>query len=242
MTSGSRPLRVASAFPDPPFEVPGPPASGLDIELGQAIAARLGRPYESHHYEGRDFEGIYTGLATGSADVVASGATITDHRRTLARFCSPYLRSGQSLVVDTERHPAIRSTADLHGEVVGVQDGNTSQPVAERLRGEGAIADVKVYAYDEILKALDDLASGTIAGFMKLEPVMRWLTHDRPALQVVQTGITKEMIALAVRSDDEELAHSVEDAQRALAADGTLAELGARWLRDSDPAATAMVT
>jgi ABC-type amino acid transport substrate-binding protein len=241
MASKPRPLRVASAFPDPPFEIPGPPASGLDIELVQAIAAKLGRPYESHHYEGRDFEGIYAGLASGKFDVVASGATITDHRRTLARFCSPYLRSGQSLVVDVERNPQIHSTADLHGEVVGVQDGNTSQPVAEQLRAEGAVSGVKVYAYDEILKALDDLGDGTIAGFMKLEPVMRWLTHDRPALRVVQTGITKELIALAVRSDDE-LAAAVEGAQRSLAADGTLAGLGERWLRDSDPAVTAMVT
>jgi polar amino acid transport system substrate-binding protein len=242
MAPDPRPLRVASAFPDPPFEVPGHPASGLDIALMQAIATRLGRPCESHHYEGRDFEGIYAGLAARRVDVVASGATVTDHRKTLARFCSPYLRSGQSLVVDAGREPGIRSTADLRGKVVGVQDGNTSQPVAERLHAEGAVADVKLYSYDEILKALDDLGTGAIAGFMKLEPVMRWLTHDRPALRVVQTGITKEFIALAVRSDDTALADEIENAQRALAADGTLDNLGERWLRDSDPTATAMVT
>ena len=61
---------------------------------------------------------------------------------------------------------------------------------------------------------------------MKLEPVMRVLTRDRPALRVVQTGITDERIASAVRLDDGELADAIDGAQRALAADGTLAALG----------------
>ena len=96
--------------------------------------------YERHRYEGTDFEGIYKRLDAGAFDVVASGATITAHRETEALFCPPYLRSGQSLVVNVHRDPAIRSTADLRGRVIGVQDGNTSQPVAEELRRQGAVA------------------------------------------------------------------------------------------------------
>ena len=234
-------LRVGSAFPDPPFEVSASPPSGLDVDLTRAIAAELGMRYERHRYEGTDFEGIYKRLDAGAFDVVASGATITAHRETEALFCPPYLRSGQSLVVNVHRDPAIRSTADLQGRVIGVQDGNTSQPVAEELHRQGAVRDVKVYAYDEILDALDDVESGAIAGFMKLEPVLRWLTGDRPDLAVVQTGITQEEIALAVRAGDHDLARAVDGAQRSLAARGELARLGERWLRDSDPAATAMV-
>jgi ABC-type amino acid transport substrate-binding protein len=130
-------LRVASAFPDPPFDASTDPPSGLDVELMQAIAGRLGRRYELDRYAGTDFEGIYSGLAAGDVDVVTSGATVTDHRSTLARFCAPYLRSGQSLVVDTDRSPAVRSTDDLGDGAVGVQRGNTSEPVVERSGGDG---------------------------------------------------------------------------------------------------------
>ena len=97
------------------------------------------------------------------------------------------------------------------------------------------------YDYDAIRTALDDLDAGRIQAFMKLEPVMRRLTRDRPALRVVQTGITDERIASAVRPDDAALADAIDAAQHALAADGTLAALGARWLADSDPRATKMV-
>ena len=208
----------------------------------RAVAKQLGREYEPHRYAGGDFEGIYDALARGDFDVVTSGATVTDHRATKARFCAPYLRSGQSLVVDTTRTPAIASTRDLVDATLGVQRGNTSEPVANRLLAEGRIREVRRYDYDDILAALDDLEAGRIQAFMKLEPVMRALTHDRAALAVVETGITDERIASAVRLDDVELAAGIDGAQRALAADGTLAELGRRWLGDSDPHATSMMT
>ncbi len=237
-----RPLRVASAFPDPPFDESTDPPSGLDVDLMRAVAEQLGREYELHRYDGHDFEGIYDGLGDGGYDVVTSGATVTGERATKARFCAPYLRSGQSLVVNHERTPAIRSTDDLHDAVLGVQKGNTSEPVAERLLADGRLREVRHYDYDAILAGLADLDAGRIQAFMKLEPVLRRLTRDRPSLQVVQTGITHELIASAVRIDDAALAGAIDTAQRALAAGGTLAALGRRWLSDSDPDATRMMT
>ncbi len=235
-------LKVGSAFPDPPFDDSRVPPSGLDVDLMRAVARHLGREYEPHRYAGDDFEGIYDGLAAGAYDVVTSGATITSERESRARFCAPYLRSGQSLVVNHARTPAITSTDDLHDAILGVQRGNTSEPVADQLLADGRVRDVRHYDYDGILTALDDLDAGRIQAFMKLEPVMRALTHDRPALCVVQTGITTERIASAVRLEDAELASAIDAAQRALAADGTLARLGDQWLADSDPAATSMIT
>jgi ABC-type amino acid transport substrate-binding protein len=77
---------------------------------------------------------------------------------------------------------------------------------------------------------------------MKLEPVMRWLVAKRPALSVVEAGITTEHIAVAVHRGNEPLADAINDAQRRLRDRGVLAEIGARWLADSDPHATAMAT
>ncbi len=235
------PLRVGSAFPDPPFDVPGPPRSGLDVELMAAVGRRLDRTVVLCPYRGADFDGVFAELGR-SIDVVASGATVTDHRRTLARWCRPYVHSGQSLVVDTTRNPGVHGTDDLTGLVLGVQKGNTSEPVARSLHAEGKVADVRVYDYDAILTALDDLESGALGAFMKLEPVMRRLTADRPHLGVVQTGITDELLAVAVASADEALADGIDGALDALRTDGELAQIGARWLGDSDPKATGVMT
>jgi len=80
--------------------------------------------------------------------------------------------------VDAERHPDLRSTADLGGLTIGVQQGNTSQPVADRLVAEGKAARVKVYALGEIEQALADLTTGGCDALMKLAPVTAWLVRD----------------------------------------------------------------
>ena len=224
-------LRVGAALPDPPFEFPtrdGP--AGFDIALMQRIAEKLGRKWQLVRYTGSDFNGIFAGLSDGSYDCVASGTTITPGRQQVADFCAPYAVSGQSLVVDINRHPKVHGVADLKGLVIGVQQGNTSQPVANRLVAENRAARVRVYAYDEIEKALDDLTSGGCDAFMKLGPVTAWFVRDRPRLRVVETGITVEPLGICVRKGDIALRDAINAAQAGLATDGTLAAMVKQWL------------
>jgi ABC-type amino acid transport substrate-binding protein len=225
------PLRVGAALPDPPFEFmtdQGP--AGFDIVLMQRIAAKLGREWQLSPYKGADFNGIFAGLDAGAYDCVASGTTITPDRERIADFCAPYAVSGQSLVVDTRRHPHVHGIADLRGLVIGVQQGNTSQPVAERLVAEHRAARVRVYAYDQIEKALDDLSTGGCDAFMKLAPVTEWFVRDRPRLKVVETGITREHLGICVRKGDTRLLDAIGTAQAALMADGALPALIRQWL------------
>jgi len=87
-----------------------------------------------------------------------------------------------------------------------------------------------VYAYDRIGQALDDLSSGGCDAVMKLAPVLTWLVRDRPHVEVVERGISREEIAVAVRTGDHALRERIESAQRTLAADGTLDRLRSTWL------------
>jgi polar amino acid transport system substrate-binding protein len=225
------PLKVGAALPDPPFELmtkDGP--AGFDIMLMQRIAEKLDREWRLVPYKGADFNGIFAGLNDGSYDCIASGATITPGRQKIADFCPPYVVSGQSLVVDTSRHPNVHGIADLKGLVIGVQQGNTSQPVADKLVAEHSAARVRVYAYDEIEKALDDLSTGGCDAFMKLAPVTAWFVRDRPKLKVVETGITRELLGISVRKGNAALADAIGKAQAALMADSTLPALIKQWL------------
>jgi polar amino acid transport system substrate-binding protein len=124
----------------------------------------------------------------------------------------------------------VHGIGDLKGLVIGVQEGNTSQPVADKLVAEHRAARVRVYAYDEIEKALDDLSSGGCDAFMKLAPVTAWFVRDRPKLKVLQTGITAERLGICVRKGNAALHDAISKAQAALAADGTLAALIKQWL------------
>ena len=224
-------LKVGAALPDPPFEFmteAGP--TGFDVALMQQVAARLGRTWHLVRYTGADFNGIFAGLDDGTYDCIASGTTITPDREKVADFCQPYVLSGQSLVVDPGRHPQVRGIGDLKGLVIGVQQGNTSQPVAARLVAEQRAGRVRVYAYNQIEQALDDLSTGSCDAFMKLAPVTRFFVRDRPKLRVVETGITQERLGICVRKGDTALREAINQAQAELTRQGTLPALVKQWL------------
>jgi ABC-type amino acid transport substrate-binding protein len=224
-------LRVGSALPDPPFEfVDQGRDCGFDVELMQAIAAELGLQWQLVVYQGTDFNDIFDGLADGRMDCIASGATVTPGRERKALFCEPYIHSGQSLVVNVAATPHVHSVDDLKGLVLAVQAGNTSQPVALRLKADGRVGDVRVYAYHDIATMLDDLDAGRIAAVMKLAPVMHWFVKDRPHLRVVQEGITQEDLAVSVALSNEPLQQAIDNAQARLRDNGTLPRLIEKWI------------
>jgi polar amino acid transport system substrate-binding protein len=222
-------LRVGAAFPDPPFNGM-PDNAGLDIDLMTAIADALGAAVEFIAYEGADFNGIFDSLNAGAYDCVAAGTTVTPERERKAAFLPPYLISGQSLAVDTSRLPRVTSIEDLEGLTIGVQQGNTSQPIAERLVTEGKAARLRVYDYGAIRSALTDLGTGACDAFMKLAPVLTELVKRIPDVEVVQRGISVENIAIAVPLTDQALLGRLTVAQAELEDDGTLQRIRRKWL------------
>ena len=222
-------LRVGAAFPDPPFNGM-PDDGGLDIDLMTAIAELLSATAEFIPYQGTDFNGIFDALNTGAYDCVAAGTTVTPDRQTKAQFVLPYLISGQSLAVDTMRLPNVRSIDDLAGLTIGVQQGNTSQPIADRLVAEGKAASVRVYDYGTIRTALTDLSTGACDAFMKLAPVLTELVKPVRGVEVVQRGISVEKIAIAVPIADQGLLRHITAAQEELDQSGMLQQMRLKWL------------
>jgi polar amino acid transport system substrate-binding protein len=222
-------LRVGAAYPDPPFNGVGS-GGGFDIDLMSEIAKLLGSTVSFVPFHGADFNDIFAGLDSGQYDCVAAGTTVTPQRETLARFCEPYLISGQSLAVDTRRHPRVRSVEDLQGLTIGVQHGNTSGPIAEALVARGAAKQVRVYDYGSIQTALTDLTTGACDAFMKLAPVLTELVSSVAGVEVVQRGISVEKIAIAVPLGDDDGFAGISAAQNALEASGKIGELRRKWL------------
>lgn len=222
-------LRVGAAYPDPPFNGM-PDDGGLDIDLMTEIAKALNMRVDFVAYDGADFNGIFDALKSGTFDCVAAGTTVTPEREKKAAFAPPYLISGQSLAVDTRRLPDVHSVDDLAGLTIGVQQGNTSRPIAEKLVAEGKAEGVRVYDYGSIRAALDDLTTGGCDAFMKLAPVLTELVKPIADVEVVQRGLSTETIAVAVGLGDQELLARISVAQAELEEDGTLQRIRRKWL------------
>jgi polar amino acid transport system substrate-binding protein len=223
-------LRFGVAYPDPPFNGMGDDRGGLDVDLVDAIGVALGSSVSLVAYQGSDFDGIFDALAAGAYDCVIAGTTVTPDRESRAAFAPPYLVSGQSLAVDIERFPRVRSIDDLAGLTIGVQQGNTSQSIAEHLVAQGKAGAVRVYEYGSIRTALSDLTTGGCDTFMKLAPVLTELVREVQDVEVVQRGLSREEIAIAVALGDGSLLERIAAAQAALEADGSLQGLRRKWL------------
>jgi polar amino acid transport system substrate-binding protein len=143
---------------------------------------------------------------------------VTPECETSAAFVAPYLISGQSLAVDTSRLPHVRSIDDLAGLAIGVQQGNTGQPIADRLVAAGKAARVRVYDY------------GACNVFMKPAPVLTELVKPVAGVEVVQQGRSVENIAIAVPLTDQGLLADITAVQAALEKAGTLQRIRRKWL------------
>nr|WP_245541450.1 ABC transporter substrate-binding protein [Smaragdicoccus niigatensis] len=222
-------LRVGAAFPDPPFNgVAG--NRGFDVSLMDAIGTILGKTVEFVPFAGHDFNDIFDQLDNGAYDCITSGTTITEARSQQAAFGEPYLISGQALAVDVRRLPAVRSVNDLQGLTIGVQSGNTSQPIANDLVAQGKAKSVRVYDYGDVRTAITDLTTGRCDAFMKLAPVLAELVKPVPGVEIVQRGLDTEKIAIAVSRSNRALLAQINAAQASLERDGRLSELRERWL------------
>src|SRR5215210_1015680 len=224
-------LRVASAFPDPPFEITiDGKKRGFDVELMRLICEHLGLAQHQVECAGDDFNWIFDGLSDGSYDAVISGTTITPEREQVAIFSEPYLEFDQGLVVNVARNPQIKTIDDLHSRVVGIQVGNTSDLVARKLLGEGAIGDIKYYPYHGILTALDDLSAGHIGALIKLFPVVSWLVKDRQELAVIQQIPTHERLGVAFAKNNVALCEAVNKSLASIKERGMFDALRRKWL------------
>ncbi|UXA10563.1 ABC transporter substrate-binding protein [Mycobacterium sp. SMC-8] len=222
-------VRVGVAYPEPPFNsMPG--RSGLDVEMMTALAAAIAEDVEFVAYDGADLDGIFDRLAAGEYDCVIAGTTVTPERESKVAFLPPYLISGQGLAVDTARLPHVHSVDDLTGLTIGVQRGNTSEAIAQRLVGDGKADRVRVYDYGAVTAAIADLVAGGCDAVMKLAPALAELVKEVPGVEMVQRGLSVEDIAIAVNPAEQRLLARLQVAQAELEEDGTLQRIRRQWL------------
>ena len=111
----------------PPYEyIQGADVVGVDIEIGKAIAEKLGVELE---IKNTAFDGIVAAIASGKGDISISGMTITEDRKKEVDFSKPYINSVQYLIVKNES--TLEKVEDLAGKKVAAVLGYTGSLILD---------------------------------------------------------------------------------------------------------------
>ncbi len=218
-------LTVGSDIPFPPFEeYVGEEVVGFDADLINAFGSCLGLEVE---WIDTDFDTIFTQLATGRFDMVASATTITPERAQQVNFTEPYYKAQQALTVNTDLTPNLFTYMDLgDGDSVAVQTGTTGADwAAENLTPMG----VEVREFPAAPDTYNALEGGQVTGVIFDEPTSVEEAAKRPGLLVVEAINTNENYGFGVDPANTELLNAVNDCFADMLADGTYQTLYDGW-------------
>ncbi|QBS38653.1 basic amino acid ABC transporter substrate-binding protein [Thermaerobacter sp. FW80] len=208
----------------PPMEFPNPenPSEliGFDIDLGKAIAEKLGVEYR---VEVAEWEGLLGGLEARRFDAVMSSMNITLERQKSADFVQ-YLEMGQMIVVPKGNPDGIQSLDDLKGKVIAVQIGTTNEQVARGIEG------ATVKTFQNFPDALQEVAAGRADATILDEPVARYYANiEGDKYEYVGVPFETAPVGIAVPKGEDELVQAIQQALDELKQDGTYDRIYAKW-------------
>ncbi len=223
-SSDSDVLVMATAPDFPPYEyIEGSDCAGIDVEIAQAIADKLGKTLE---IEEAEFGSIIAGVTTGKYDMGMSGITVTEDRKESVNFSDPYTTAIQSIIVTEDS--AITSVDDLSSEtLIGVQQDTTGDIYATDDYGTDAVVRYKTGA-----DAVQAVLTGKVDCVIIDNQPAKNFVEANEGLKILETAYVEEEYAIALNKDDEELLEQVNNALNELKQDGTIDEIVAKYITD----------
>jgi polar amino acid transport system substrate-binding protein len=230
-SSGVLRLAVDPNYPPSTFKDSSGQIVGIGPDLVEALRAKTGLRTE---WVEVPFDGMLAGLQAHRFDVSWAGWLVTPERLQVLNLVT-YLYNGTSVLVKAGNPAGITQNLDLCGRTVTAQTGTSqAQNVMDDLQsqctaaGRPAITLMALPQQTNVTQAVATgradaaLASATAVGYQaKLQPDV-FETVSSIMIQPSPVGI-------AVPKDDVQLANALAATFNALIADGTYADILARW-------------
>lgn len=209
------------------FNADNKPA-GIDVEIAEAIASRLGVELE---FRDEEWSQLFSKVKDGSIDLAISSITINPERQEEMLFSTPYFDGGQVIVVRTENQE-IKGINNLADKRIAVQTDTTSYSEAKKYTNESMIS-----AYQSFGSAngganiADDLKDGKfdaiIVDYIQALDMIKY----NLGLKIVGVPFTKESYGIATKIGNISLMQEVDSILQEMVNDGTLEQIETKWTR-----------
>ncbi|PJF24750.1 MAG: hypothetical protein CUN53_16265 [Phototrophicales bacterium] len=217
-------LRVGVDPAHPPFAFyAGDSLVGLDIDLANALAERLGVPAQ---FVLLGYDGLYDALKIGQVDVLIAGVAIDPARFGLARYSTPYLNAGLALI--SAESSGIDSMHDLPRKRLALEFGSEANSEAQRWLRRVLPFNILPYAQPD--HALDAVRLGAADAALVDAITARLYLRDHPDWAHRLSYVTVLPIAIASHADHARLGSALDRALESLFQSGTIDRLLEKWL------------
>ena len=207
----------------------GSKPTGSDIEIGDAIAKRMGVTAE---FDNTGFDGIIPALLSKKCDAIISGMNDTPERRKQVDFVD-YLSVGQSFKVKKGNPEHITGLTSLAGKSASVETGTTNKDFldaqSKKLQGQGKKA-INVVTFPKDTDAANALKTGKVDAYFGDSPVVAYyISQDPSSFAFGGNPVNPIPVGIAVRKSDKQLSSAIRTAVNKMYADGTMKRILAKW-------------
>lgn len=191
---------------------------GIEADNARAVSEIIGQQMKMVPMP---FKELIPALQAGKIDVIMSGMSVTDERAQLVTFSEPYMQMGQMAIMHKDKVSRFAQPWAVYREGVriGVEPGTTGAAFADN-----ELKDAQVSFYTDAAAAFQGLRKDEIDLYIHDAPTSWQLatSSDNGDLISLYSPLTDEMLAWAVRKDDDGLAGELNRALGLMKSNGTL--------------------
>jgi len=222
-------LRVG-VTPNYPCLIHKAPGTGLISGFEAECAALLAKRLQSRlQFVELEWEEQIPALERREVDIIMSAMSITEMRKLQVAFSDPYLTISQMALTTKGEEGNFPSAQEIlaTGKAIGVEKGTTGDIFVQRY-----CPAAEPFFFSSPDAAVQALRDKRIDLFIHDGPVLGSYAAPNGAggLVLLQTPLTSEELAWAIRRDDPALLKAVNSALGAWKGDGTLEGLLKKWL------------
>jgi polar amino acid transport system substrate-binding protein len=245
-------IRVATNIPYPPWEmytaVGSKQATGIDYDLSQAIAAKLG---VKASFDQTVFDSIIPALLAGKEDMVMASMFDDATRQKQLDFVD-YATDSYGILLPKGNPDNIKSIQDLAGKTVAVQSGTAQVGELQKLAKTFAAAGkpkLTILQFPQDSDALLAVTSGKAQAQMDDQSVAAYTVktfNNGNTFVLLQdptmaTTFSNGIIGVGVPKTDTQLRDAVQKALQALITDGTYGQILNKYGESSLAVTSALV-
>ena len=204
-------MSTNAAFP--PYEMVADDGSfeGIDVEIADAIAKKLGLELQ---VDDMGFDAALQAAQQGKSDIIMAGVTVTEKRLEVMEFSDSYSNGVQVIIVKEGSEVTLDNMGD---GMIGTQQGTTGY-----IYCSGDYGDDHVTAYDNGASAVQALVNGQVDCVVIDSNPAKEYVKANPGLVILDTEYANEDYAIGMAKGNFALLDAVNNALAELKADGTV--------------------